>query len=74
MLLHCAQCLRFAFNDIIDIEDDGIYCYDAENNCVESIEPQHLVDVLVNQNVDFDLDPDKLFKPSNRDNICDKAC
>lgn len=47
------------------IEDDGIYCYDAENNCVESIEPQHLVDVLVNQNVDFDLDPDKLFKPSN---------
>ena len=47
------------------IEDDGIYCYDAENNCVESIEPQHLVDVLVNQNVDFELDPDKLFKPSN---------
>ena len=47
------------------IEDDGIYRYDAENNCVESIEPQRLVDVLVRQNVDFDLDPDKLFKPSN---------
>ena len=47
------------------IEDDGIYYYDAENNCVESIEPQRLVDVLVSQNVDFDLDPDKLFKPSN---------
>ena len=47
------------------IEDDGIYCYDAENNCVESIELQRLVDVLVNQNVDFNLDPDMLFKPSN---------
>lgn len=47
------------------IEDDGIYCYNAENNSVESIEPQRLVDVLVSQNVDFDLDPDKLFKPSN---------
>lgn len=47
------------------IEDDGVYCYDAENNCVERIEPQYLVDVLINQNVDFDLDLEKLFKPSN---------
>lgn len=47
------------------IEDDGIYCYDADNNRVESIEPQQLVDMLIKQNVDFDLDPDMLFMPSN---------
>lgn len=47
------------------IENDGIYCYDAENNCVEQIETQILINALVDQHVDFDLDPDKLFKPSN---------
>ena len=47
------------------IEDDGFYYYDSENNCVENVESQHLVGALSNQNVDFDLDLDKLFKPSN---------
>ena len=47
------------------IEEDGVYRYNHKNNCVELVDICHMIDTLVHQTVDFELDPDKLFKPSN---------
>ena len=47
------------------IEDDGVYRYNHKNNCVELVNIYHMIDTLAHQTVDFELDPDKLFKPSN---------
>lgn len=47
------------------IEDDGFYRYDIENDSVERVQLQDIVCALTNQQVDFEIDPEKLFKPSN---------
>ena len=47
------------------IEEDGVYRYNHKNNCVELVDICHMIDILAHQTVDFELDPDKLFKPSN---------
>lgn len=47
------------------IEDDGFYHYNPEDDCVKPVDNKVVIDLLINQNVDFDIDPDKLFKPSN---------
>ena len=47
------------------IEEDGVYRYNHKNNCVELVDICHMIDILAHQTVDFELDPYKLFKPSN---------
>lgn len=60
--------LKFLEKDIKQftyIENDGFYSYNAYNDNVDSVEVQTVVNFLINQSVDFDIDPEKLFKPSN---------
>ena len=47
------------------IEDDGMYYYDVNEDAVKRVDTQVLIDSLLNQQVDFSSDPDKLFRPSN---------
>lgn len=47
------------------IEDDGFYHYNPGEDCVKPVDEQVVIDVLTKQNVDFDIEPNKLFKPSN---------
>lgn len=47
------------------IENDGFYCYNVCNDMVGHVEIQSIVNILANQFVDFDIDPENLFKPSN---------
>lgn len=47
------------------IEDEGFYYYNSEYDSAEPIEVQTVIDMLVNQHVDFDIAPDRLFNPLN---------
>ena len=47
------------------IEDEGFYFYNIEDGVVEFVQQQIVIDTLVKQTVNFDLDPDVCFKPSN---------
>ncbi len=47
------------------IEDDGFYWYNSEKDSVELVNTQHVIDTLINQHLNTEMDPDKLFRPSN---------
>lgn len=47
------------------VEDEGFFIYSSESDKVEAVDIQMLINDLTNQQVDFDIDPDTLFKPSN---------
>lgn len=47
------------------VENDGFYQYDFENDIVEKIEVGLVAYYLKSQNIDYSVDPDKLFVPSN---------
>lgn len=47
------------------VENDGLYKYDNLLNKTRKISCEELIDILKNQNFDINIDPDKLFIPSN---------
>ncbi len=47
------------------IEDDGFWKYDPSSDSVERIETVEVVDALMSQAVDYEIDPEREFKPSN---------
>ena len=47
------------------VENDGLYEYANLLNETKKISCEELIDILKNQNFDINIDPDKLFIPSN---------
>ena len=47
------------------VENDGLYEYDNLLNETNKISCEELIDILKNQNFDINIDPNKLFIPSN---------
>ncbi|WP_294466510.1 ATP-binding protein [uncultured Ruminococcus sp.] len=47
------------------VENNGLYEYDNLLNETKKISCEELIDILKNQNFDINIDPDKLFIPSN---------
>lgn len=45
------------------IEDDGLYILNCQNGQVEKVDASQLVEALMNQKVDYKIDPDHLFIP-----------
>ena len=47
------------------VENDGFYRYNQDVDDVEKVQPQIVADNMIQQNVDYSIDPDKEFVPSN---------
>lgn len=47
------------------VDKDGLYEYDSVSGKTEKISFERLLDILREQELDLDADPDKLFTPSN---------
>ncbi|MTI84266.1 MAG: DUF2075 domain-containing protein [Firmicutes bacterium] len=47
------------------VENDALYKYDADNDQPQAISIDELITNLINQSVDLEVNPDKLFVPSN---------
>lgn len=47
------------------VENDGFYQFISETNSLERVEPEILADIICSQNVDYTVNPDLLFVPSN---------
>lgn len=47
------------------VENDGFYYYDISNNAISKVDSTVAASSIINQHVDYSIDPDKIFIPSN---------
>lgn len=47
------------------VENDGFYYYNIQQNAIEKINSKVVADCIISQNIDYSIDPDKEFRPSN---------
>ena len=47
------------------VEDDGFYMYKADDDEITSIDVNYVTDIILKQELDETVDPEKAFKPSN---------
>lgn len=47
------------------VDNDGFYQFQPETNSLKRIDPKELADILCSQIVDYSINPDELFIPSN---------